>query len=177
MRVLQKSKRYGILVRQRSGERWGNIAGENKPVDQNPKPLPLKDLVNFLFEHVLEPSGRPYLSQEVADQVEISHATINQLRTGRIKKPTLPTLKELCRFFDVPLSFFECATYEDCYALLAQKHAPQGSQASEIAFRASQLSPKAQQQVLTVLHWVEEAERARKAGREVPDLPVDSETD
>jgi transcriptional regulator with XRE-family HTH domain len=140
-------------------------------MEQNPKPLPLKDLVNFLFEHIQHPDGRPYLSQEVADQVQISHATINQLRTGRIKNPTLPTLKDLCQFFDVPLSFFECATYEDCYALLAQKRAPQGSQASEIAFRASQLSPQAQKQVLTVLHWVEIVEQARKAGHEMPEMP------
>jgi len=138
---------------------------------QNPKPLPLKDLVNFLFEHIQHPEGRSYLSQEVADQVEISHATINQLRTGRIKNPTLPTLKELCQFFGVPLSFFECATYEDCYALLAQKHAPQGTRASEIAFRASQLSPKAQNQILTILHWVEIVEQARKTDHDIQDLP------
>lgn len=30
------------------------------------RPLPLKDLINFLFEHVHHPDGRPYLTQEVA---------------------------------------------------------------------------------------------------------------
>lgn len=30
------------------------------------EPLPLKDLINFLFEHVHHPDGRPYLTQRVA---------------------------------------------------------------------------------------------------------------
>ena len=30
------------------------------------EPLPLKDLINFLFEHVHHPDGRPYLTREVA---------------------------------------------------------------------------------------------------------------
>jgi len=146
-------------------------------VEYRDKPLPLKDLVNFLFENIRHPAGRPYTTQEVADHVQISHATINQLRTGRIKNPTLPTLQDLCQFFEVPLSFFECRTYEDCYALLAQKHAPEGSQASEIAFRVSKLSAQSQQQILNILQWVEIAEQARRAGQELPDLPDSSETD
>lgn len=30
------------------------------------EPLPLKDLINFLFEHVHHPDGRLYLTREVA---------------------------------------------------------------------------------------------------------------
>ncbi len=133
------------------------------------EPLPLKDLINFLFANVLHPDGRPYLTQEVAEQVRISHATINQLRTGRNKNPTLPTLQEISRFFNVPLSFFDCVSRDECYAVLngpPSEDAP--GPVAEIAFRATGLSPEGQQDVLKMILYVEAAERARKAGREAP---------
>ena len=138
------------------------------------EPLPLKDLVNFLFEHVQHPDGRTYITQEVADQVRISHATINQLRTGRNKNPTVPTLQEIARFFGVPLNFFECSTEDECYAILAgQRPEDLPGPVAEIAFRASGLSEKSQQDILKIITWVEAAERERKAGREMPDFPDD----
>ncbi len=141
------------------------------------EPLPLKDLINFLFANVLHPDGRPYLTQEVAEQVRISHATINQLRTGRNKNPTLPTLQEISRFFNVPLSFFDCASREECYAVL---NGPPSEETpgpvAEIAFRATGLSPEAQQDVLKMILYVEAAERARKAGHETPSF-ADFEAD
>ncbi len=139
------------------------------------EPLPLKDLINFLFATLLHPEGRPYLTQEVVDQVRISHATINQLRTGRNKNPTLPTLQEICRFFKVPLNFFECTSYEECYAILAGQRASEFPQAAEIAFRASRLSEKSQHDLLGVIAWIEAAERERKAGHETPDFPQPEE--
>lgn len=141
-------------------------------------PLPLKNLVNFLFAHVLHPDGRPYLTQEVADEVRISHATINQMRTGRNKNPTLPTLQELARFFNVPLSFFECSSYEECFAVLSGQPAEElPGPIAEIAFRATSLSPEAQQDILKIILWVEAAERERKAGRETPKFPYGEEED
>jgi transcriptional regulator with XRE-family HTH domain len=140
-----------------------------------PEPLPLKDLVNFLFEHVQRPDGRPYTTQEVTDHVRISHATINQLRTGRSKNPALPTLQEICRFFEVPLTFFECTSYEECFAVLAEPRTEAAPQAAEIAFRASRLSPEAQDDLLKIILWVEAAERERKAGHDLPQFPLDEE--
>jgi len=140
-------------------------------VKRSNEPLSPKELVNFLFEHVRHPAGRPYTTQEVSDQISISHATINQLRTGRITKPTLPTLQEICRFFKVPLSFFDCTSHDECFALLAEGRQQHMPQAAEIAFRAAELSPKSQQDILNIIAWVEAAERERKAGRAVPDLP------
>jgi transcriptional regulator with XRE-family HTH domain len=138
------------------------------------EPLPLKDLINFLFEHVQHPEGRPYITQEVADQVRISHATINQLRTGRNKNPTVPTLQEIARFFGVPLSFFQCSTEDECYAILAgQRPEDLPGPIAEIAFRASGLSAKSQEDILKIITWVEAAERERKAGRATPDFPDD----
>lgn len=141
---------------------------------QGPDPLPLKELINFLFERVQHPDGRPYLTQEVADQVRISHATINQLRTGRNKNPSVPTLQEIARFFGVPLNFFDCTSYEECYAVLVgQRPEDLPGPIAEIAFRASELSTKAQQDLLKIISWVEAAERERKAGHEIPDFPED----
>lgn len=136
------------------------------------EPLPLKDLINFLFEHVHRPDGRVYVTQDVADNVRISHATINHLRTGRNKNPTLPTLQEIARFFGVPLTFFECTSYEACFAVLAGQDAEELPETvAEILFRASALSPKAQRDILKVVRWVEAAERQRKEGGGTPDFP------
>lgn len=143
-------------------------------MSKEPEPLPLKDLINFLFEHVQHPDGRPYITQEVADKVRISHATINQLRTGRNKNPSVPTLQEIAGFFNVPLSFFECSTEEECYAVLAgQRPEDLPGMIAEIAFRASGLTAKSQRDILKIITWVEAAERERKAGREMPDFPDD----
>lgn len=143
-------------------------------MSKDKEPLPLKDLINFLFEHVQHPDGRPYITQEVADKVRISHATINQLRTGRNKNPSVPTLQEIVGFFNVPLSFFECSTEEECYAVLAgQRPEDLPGMIAEIAFRASGLTAKSQRDILKIITWVEAAERERKAGREMPDFPDD----
>jgi transcriptional regulator with XRE-family HTH domain len=141
-------------------------------------PLPLKDLINFLFVHVQHPDGRPYITQEVADKVRISHATINQLRTGRNKNPSVPTLQEIAGFFNVPLSFFECSSEEECYAVLAgQRPEDLPGMIAEIAFRASGLTEHSQRDLLKIITWVEAAERERKAGREMPDFPDDFDED
>jgi transcriptional regulator with XRE-family HTH domain len=135
------------------------------------EPLPLKDLINFLFDNVLHPEGRPFTTQEVTDHVRISHATINQMRTGRSKNPTLPTLQEVCRFFGVPLSFFECTSLDECYAVLNEKSEEKTDSVAEITFRASQLSEKSQKDLLRVIAWVEAAERERQDTGRIPGFP------
>lgn len=140
-------------------------------------PLELKDLIAFLFDTIRHPNGEVYTLQEVADQLDISPATIHQLRTGRIKNPTLPTLKELGRFFNVPLNFFECRTYDECHRVLGAERIELSPGAAKIAFRASQLSPKSQEDLLNIIAWVEAAERERLAGRDLPDLPFDGQAE
>jgi transcriptional regulator with XRE-family HTH domain len=139
--------------------------GKGKPVDQRLEPLLIKDLVNFLFDNVLHPDGRPYTTQEVTDHVRISHATINQLRTGRSKNPTLPTLQEIGRFFDVPLSFFDCQTVDECYAVLAERPGVSTGDVAEIAFRASRLTAEKQ---IAAGHPVVNPDRTR-ASLETPE--------
>lgn len=133
-------------------------------MDQPKQPLLPKDLINFLFDTITHPDGRPYTALEVADQVSISYGTINQLRSGRITKPTLPTLRDIYRFFDVPLDFFNCTSFEECYVLLARGRVEPESPAAEIAYRAARLLPEIQQQLLCIIGWAEAYERkqARK---------------
>ena len=140
-------------------------------MSRDQEPLPLKDLINFLFDNILHPDGRPYTTQEVTDHVRISHATINQMRTGRSKNPTLPTLQEVSRFFDVPLSFFECSSLDECYSRLNEKPEAKTESVAEITFRASQLSEDSQKDLLRVIAWVEAAERERRETGQIPGFP------
>jgi transcriptional regulator with XRE-family HTH domain len=156
---------------------WRVSDGKEKPVGQLSEPLLLKDLVNFLFDNVLHPDGRPYTTQEVTDHVRISHATINQLRTGRSKNPTLPTLQEIGRFFDVPLNFFDCQTYEECYAILAERPEASTEDVAEIAFRASRLTAEGKQDLLRAIQWVESHDRERRASLETPEVAEETTED
>jgi len=140
-------------------------------MSRDQEPLPLKELINFLFDNILHPDGRPYTTQEVTDHVRISHATINQMRTGRSKNHTLPTLQEVCRFFDVPLSFFECSSLDECYTVLNEKPESKTESVAEITFRASQLSEDSQKDILRVIAWVEAAERERRETGRIPGFP------
>ncbi|MAU08405.1 MAG: hypothetical protein CL607_01170 [Anaerolineaceae bacterium] len=133
--------------------------------------LNLSEQLNILFEAVRHPEGRPFTLQEVSDAVDVSLPALSQLRNGKIKNPQLHTLREICRFFSVPLRYFETKTVEECYAILAGKQEDEGSSINEIAFRAIRLSPKAQQDILTIIRWVQAAEEQRKNGKDVPPLP------
>ncbi len=134
--------------------------------------LPLAEQVNILFQHVLHPEGRPYTLDEVSQQCHVSVATLSQLRTGRITNPQLSTLRSLCRFFQVPLRYFETRSVEACYAVLAEKQPDDNTtELNEIAFRAIHLSPEAQRDVLKVIQWVQAAERLRHSGIDIPALP------
>jgi transcriptional regulator with XRE-family HTH domain len=133
--------------------------------------LSVAEQLQVLFEAVQHPSGRAYTMQEVSDSIDVSPATLSQLRTGKIKNPQLNTLREICRFFDVPLRYFETRSVEECYALLADGREDTASPLNEIAFRATQLSPESQRDVLTIIRWVEAAESQRQRDGKIPPLP------
>jgi len=133
--------------------------------------LSVAEQLQVLFEAVQHPSGRAYTLQEVSDTIDVSLPTLSQLRTGKIKNPQLHTLREICRFFNVPLRYFETRSVEECYALLAEQREDTASQLNEIAFRATQLSPESQRDVLTIIRWVEAAEAQRQRDGKLPPLP------
>ena len=133
--------------------------------------LSLSEQLNILFEAVRHPEGRPFTMQEVSDAIDVSLPALSQLRTGKIKNPQLHTLREICRFFQVPLRYFETTSVEECYAILAGKQEDEASSINEIAFRAIRLSPEAQRDILTIIRWVQAVEEQRKNGKDVPPLP------
>lgn len=133
--------------------------------------LSIAEQIQILFDEVLHVEGRPYTLQEVSEQIQVSLATLSQLRSGRIKNPQLSTLRELCRFFKIPLRYFETHNREECYAILAEGYDNNPPALNEISFRATALSPQAQQDVLKVIQWVQAAEQLRKDGIELPPLP------
>jgi transcriptional regulator with XRE-family HTH domain len=133
--------------------------------------LPVAEQLQILFDEVKHPAGRAYTMQEVSETIDVSLATLSQLRTGKIKNPQLHTLREICRFFHVPLRYFETRSIEECYAILAGDQVEALSPINEIAFRATHLSPKSQRDVLTIIQWVQAAEAQRKNGSHLPPLP------
>jgi len=68
----------------------------------------LGELVDDLFKDHPRPDGREYTYQEIAIKlggaIEPSH--ISKLRKNKIANPGRDTLLALCRFFDVPPSYF-----------------------------------------------------------------------
>ena len=141
--------------------------------------LPVSDQLNLLFETRQHPDGRPYTLQEVSEATGVSAGTISQMRAGHSTNPQLSTLRALCHFFQVPLRYFETRSSEECYAILSEVQSPPPSSASEIAFRASNLSPKSQRDILTIIKWVQSAEQQRQQGEDLPPLPglVDDDED
>lgn len=133
--------------------------------------LPVSQQLQILFDTVRHPDNRPYTMQEVSAAIDVSLPTLSQLRTGRIKNPQLHTLREICRFFHVPLRYFETRTPEECYAIIAGDEAHSTPALHEIALRATHLSPRSQQDVLTIIRWVQAAEDQRSAGNNLPPLP------
>ncbi len=133
--------------------------------------LPVSQQLKILFEVVTHPDGRPYTIKEVSQQINISPATISQMRSGKIKDPQLNTLRELCRFFNVPLRYFETATAEECYTVLVDRVGEITPAINEIALRSLNLSPESQRDILTVIQWVQAAEQQRKAGKNLPPVP------
>lgn len=133
--------------------------------------LSVQDQIQCLFDEVLHAEGRTYTLQEVATATGISIGTISQMKNGKIQNPQLNTLRELCHFFGVPLRFFETSSLEECYAIIHRDDDEAPRTLSEIAMRATALSPEAQQDILRVISWVQAAEQLRESGVDLPPLP------
>lgn len=133
--------------------------------------LPLDEQVNILFEMVTTSDGKPFTMQDVSREIDVSLATLSQLRNGKIRNPQLNTLREICHFFNVPLRYFETTSREECYAILAHTGDQPTPLLNEIAFRALQLSPQAQRDVLNIIKWAQVAEHEKAIDGSFPALP------
>lgn len=63
--------------------------------------------LNKLFKRRLREDGKPYSHQDVAEGTGISPSTISRLRSGKESNPTFQTIYQICRFFNVPVSYFD----------------------------------------------------------------------
>jgi len=133
--------------------------------------LPLAEQLKILFDRRPHPNLRMYTLQEVSAQTGVSLATISQMRSGRSKNPQLNTLRTIAHFFGIPLRYFETTSVDECYALLQQQASTAAPSLNEIAFRASVLSEKSQQDILTLIKWVQAAEKQNN-GEDLPSLPI-----
>ncbi|KAB2904692.1 MAG: helix-turn-helix domain-containing protein [Anaerolineae bacterium] len=123
----------------------------------------IAELVDLLFEVIRRPDGRMYTEKEVSEQGNITHKTLNHIRTGKTPNPGIATIREICRFFGVSLAYFESSTVEECYAFLKERKYPErpSNSANEILFRSLELSEEARKDILQVIRWVEAAEREK----------------
>jgi transcriptional regulator with XRE-family HTH domain len=133
--------------------------------------LSLAKQIQLLFEVRRHPEGRAYTMQEVSNVTGISVAAISQMRNDKINNPQLQTLRALCKFFDVPLRYFETRTIDECYAIFKGDNQPPALEVNEIAFRASSLSEAAQRDILNMIKWVQAAEKQRRSSRDDTPLP------
>lgn len=133
--------------------------------------LSLAQQIVLLFEARQHPDGRAYTMQEVSDATGISVAAISQMRNAKINNPQLNTLRALCKFFEVPLRYFETQTIDECYAIFNGDNQPPVVTNNEIAFRANALSEQAQRDILNMIKWVQAAEKQRRIDGDTTPLP------
>jgi transcriptional regulator with XRE-family HTH domain len=124
----------------------------------------ISELVNLLFEEILNPDARTFTEKEVSYQVNITHKTLKHIRTGKTSNPGIATIREISRLFGISLDFFDVASIEECYGFLNERDetATAVPSVSEITFRSLDLSEESRKDILQVIRWVEAAERERK---------------
>lgn len=130
------------------------------------QPPTVGELVDLLFDVLRRPDGKMYTEREVSEQVQITHKTLNQIRSGKTPNPGINSIREICRFFDISMAYFDCDTRDECFEFLRERkyrrEAPAHS-ANEILFRAIELSESGRHDLLKVIQWVEAAEREKKS--------------
>jgi len=126
--------------------------------------------VNLLFRVFLKFDGKSYTNREVAEYVGISIPTLVTIRNRPSLNPTLSTLQGICRFFGVPLDYFNCETEADCLDLIKRvqigSYGVNTSEANpllrEIIDKTMRMSSESQQEVLKVVTWIEDSNTLRQ---------------
>lgn len=133
--------------------------------------LSVAEQLNILFDQRRKPNGESYTLREVSEATGISLPSISQLRNGRSANPQLTTLRALCRFFNVPLAYFDTTTEAECLSLIVEgRQAPsEDLQTNLFSTLAADLSPEGQRDLLTILKWAQAAERHQN-GTSMPRL-------
>jgi transcriptional regulator with XRE-family HTH domain len=131
--------------------------------------LSIGDLVNLLFEHVRKSDGSKYTNTEVSNATGLAFTSIKYIRDNVTPNPGISTLMAISKVFGVSIAFFEAETESEALGIIAQ--------AKEVIpkierwmFRISHLSESAQEDILRMVAWIEQAEAHRLRGGNLKDL-------
>ncbi|HEX2619338.1 MAG TPA: helix-turn-helix transcriptional regulator [Phototrophicaceae bacterium] len=136
--------------------------------------LTVAEQLRILFDEIKPSDNRPYTLKDVSQATGISLPTLSQLRNGKITNPQLSTLRAICHFFRVPLTYFDTRDIQECYAIIAKRDQGDGDQGDGINFianMAATLTPEGQRDLLTVIQWARAAEQQLQAGQDLPAIP------
>lgn len=144
-----------------------------------PDPLPISEILDFLFHNIRKEGGREFSEYEVAKGINIGTSTLKAIRDGKTLNPGLDTIRNLCRFFGVPLTVFQCGSLEEIRNILETQRqvlpneGDKNPVVQEIMLRSSNLSEAGKRDILKLVKMVGHAEAYRKG--EVSRLAPDKE--
>ena len=121
-------------------------------MEMMPEHFPFRDQLRILIDTLPSPDGSSYTVAAIAKATELTEKSIRNMLNGRTQNPHLDTLRDLCRFYQISLDYFECESEAECRAFLEQNVAQQASDVvREIDQQAETLTPSAKSNVLRLL--------------------------
>jgi transcriptional regulator with XRE-family HTH domain len=118
----------------------------------------IETLLDLLFKVVRKLDGSVYTNPEVADGSGVNYSTLAAIRSGRIPNPGVETLRQLSDFFNVSMDFFKAQSLDEARAIILRGHT-NTSKVEQIALRLANLSEDAQNDILSIMNWVEKADQ------------------
>lgn len=117
-----------------------------------PDGVSFQEQFRILIGTIAAPDGHSYSLATIAQATDVSEQSLLYLLEGRTQYPRLNTLRRLCRFYDVSLDYFDCATEADCRTFLVQHAAQKASPIiREIDQQSNTLTPSGKHNVLRLL--------------------------
>ena len=118
----------------------------------------MADLLNDLFRTHRRPDGREYTATEVARAIkqelqgDLDPSYLTKMRKGQIENPTRHTLILLCRFFQVPATYF--------FPELELQPPPDDA-ALRVALRTTDLDPEVQEKLEELIQVMQRQKKCR----------------
>lgn len=123
----------------------------------------IAERLNWLFDNVLGPTGKPFSHQDVEDGTaalgyRVTTSTIWSIRHNKTPNPGILTLRSVAHFFGVESSFFLRDELDDDGLTLIRTHAqPEDPVLHEIMECATSVDYEARQAILGVLRLIRRA--------------------
>ena len=120
----------------------------------------IAERLNWLFDNILNPSGKAYSHQDVEDGTSalgyrVTTSTIWAIRHRKTPNPGVLTLRAIAHFFGVESSLFLRETVDEADLTLIREHAvPEDAALSEIMQRVAALSEGERGVILEMMRLV-----------------------